>query len=77
MKFTLTASERVNVGNYEWVEYSGGVEFNDDEIPEGITPAKYARDQLDSLLLSHRRRAEALVPEDSSSFITDHPALEC
>ncbi|MFJ1700373.1 hypothetical protein ACIOHC_35880 [Streptomyces sp. NPDC088252] len=76
MKFTLSTTERVNVGNYEFVEISAGIEFSEDEVPEGIGPPKFARDKLDALLLSHRRRAEALVPEDSSSFITDHPALE-
>ncbi|MFD4858455.1 hypothetical protein [Streptomyces atratus] len=76
MKYTISTTERVNVGNYEFIELSAGIEFSEDEVPEGIGSAKFARDKIDALLLSHRRRALAMVPEDASSFITDHPALE-
>ncbi|MFH9606837.1 hypothetical protein [Streptomyces sp. NPDC017448] len=76
MKYRLATVERVNVGNYEYVEINGGVEFDTDDIPPGVTPAKFARDELDTLLNPHRRRALAFVPTDEASFITEHPALE-
>lgn len=76
MNYSLSTTERVNLGNFEFVQIAGGVEFSDDEVPDGISPAKHARNELDALLLPHRRRAEAMVPEDSNSFIPEHPALE-
>jgi hypothetical protein len=74
MKITLSVTERVNLGNFEFVEVSAGIEFKDDEATG--EPAQYAAQQLDVLLLSHRRRAQSLLAEDSESFMNYHPALE-
>lgn len=76
MKITLSVTERVNVGSYEFIEISGGVEFDEDEaFDNGVDAATYAKDQLDVLLRSHRRRALDVLPEESESFLTYHPAL--
>lgn len=74
MKYTLEVEELVNVGPYEHVKYRAVIEFDEEEA-EG-DPAKFGLAHLDVLLRSHRRRAATLIPEDSTSFILDHPALE-
>lgn len=74
MKFTLEIVERVNLSNFEYVEVHGSVEFDLDEAKGD--PADFAQKQLDVLLLSHRRRALRMLPEDSESFMNYHPALE-
>lgn len=77
MKYTVAVTERVNPGNYEFIEVSAGVEFTEADAQDaGLTPAEFGAEQLDALLLSHRRRAMELTPEDAPSFINDHPALE-
>ena len=75
MKYQLSVTERINAGNYEFIEVQGSVEFEEDET-EGQDPSRFAHERLDVLLLSHRRRALALVPEDADSLILHHPALE-
>lgn len=74
MLYTLHVTERVNLGNYEHVVISGSIQFDADEVEGEL--AAFAREQLDVLLLSHRRRAFSLLPENSESFMLDHPALE-
>lgn len=74
MKYTVSVTERVNLGNFEFVELSASVEFTDDDA-DG-KPAQFGARQLDNLLRSHRERALLLVPEDSASFMLDHPAME-
>lgn len=75
MKYALEIRERVNPGNYEYVEISGRVEFDDEDTAEQ-DPAEFGREQLDALLDSHRRRALQMLPDDSESFMIYHPALE-
>lgn len=74
MKIQISVTERVNLGNFEFTEISGSVEFDDSEA--GRDPAGFAQEQLDVLLLSHRRRAQELLSEDSDSFMNYHPALQ-
>jgi hypothetical protein len=74
VKFILSTTERINVGNYEFIELSATVEFTEAEA-DGH-PETFGRQQLDVLLRSHRRRAQGLVPENVESFILEHPALE-
>lgn len=73
-KFALSVTERVNVGNFEFIEVTGGVEFDDSDIDGD--PTEFAAEQIDVLLLSHRRRASSLLPDGSESFMNYHPALE-
>lgn len=74
MKYTLEVTERVNLGQYEYIEISGAVEFSTADVRSD--PAEHAEAELDALLRCHRRRALALLPEDSESFMIIHPALE-
>ncbi|MFE9834059.1 hypothetical protein ACFYP4_02750 [Streptomyces sp. NPDC005551] len=75
-KFSVSITERINLGRYEFMEVSGSVEFEDDDMGKGDTPETYGTRELDVLLRSHRRRAQGLVPEDIESFMLVHPALE-
>lgn len=78
MKYTLSTTERINLGNFEFIEVTAGVEFGDeDAVDADRTPAEFGLNHLDVLLRAHRRRARQLLPEDDDkSFILDHPALE-
>jgi hypothetical protein len=77
MKYTLEVTERVNLGNFEFVECKAGIEFTDeDAVDAGESPHDFGLRELDALLLSHRRRARSLVPEEADSFALVHPALE-
>lgn len=73
-KYTVSVTERVNLGSYEFMEVSASIEFTEDDADGD--PAKFGASQLDNLLRSHRQRALQLVPEDSASFMLDHPAME-
>lgn len=73
--FKVGVKERCNLGNFEFVEVTGEIEFTE-ENTDGFDPGAYGRDALDALLLPHRRRAEHLLPEESESFLAEHPALE-
>lgn len=74
MKYHVGITERYNLGNYEFTEVAGSVEFTDEEA--GGDPADFAMQALDDLLRTHRARVERLVPEGTTSYILDHPALE-
>lgn len=75
MKVTVSVTERVNLGNYEYVGVTAGVEFDDSET-DGVPAAEFAAEQLDVLMDSHRRRALDLLPQTGESFMLYHPALE-
>jgi hypothetical protein len=74
MKYRVGVTERYNLGNYEFAEITGEIEFTEEEADGD--PAEYGLQQLDALLRPHRRRVERLVPEDGTSYVLDHPALE-
>lgn len=74
VKYLLESTERVNLGNYEFIELKAAVEFSSEEAVGD--PTEFAQGELDAVLLPHRRRALSLLPEDSISFLLDHPALE-
>lgn len=74
MKCTVSVTERINLGNFEYVEITAGVDFDTEEVSEN--PEAFARQQIDVLLRCHRRRAYQMLPEDSESFLAFHPALD-
>lgn len=76
-QITRTITEHVNLGSYEWAEYSATVTV---DLPDGVsanpTDAFIAAIDaaLDHLVARERERYAVLTTEDSS-FLHDHPAL--
>ena len=76
-QITRTITERVNLGSYEWAEYSATItadipmNVSADPSPEFIAALDSA---LDRLVARERDRYASLTTEDNS-FIHDHPAL--
>lgn len=73
-QITRTVTEHVNLGSYEWAEYSASVTFDaergmSDEFIAAVDNA------LDRLVERDRARYAALTTEDNS-FIHEHPALK-
>ena len=73
VQITRTITEHVNLGSYEWAEYSATATF---DASAGVSDEFIAAldATLDRLVARERDRYAALTTEDHS-FIHDHPAL--
>jgi len=72
IQITRTVTEHVNLGSYEWAEYSATVtaDFEDGDVD----PVEYFRNAIDRLLRPERERYQGLTTEDNS-VLHAHPAL--
>jgi hypothetical protein len=68
VKLSRERTLRFNMGRYESIETSAGVEIDSSEIPEGIDSGDYMDDILDNLLTTDVEHASALTntPEDET-----------
>lgn len=77
VQITRTVAEHVNLGSYEWAEYSATVTVElDGDLNEqqGTVLIDALNASLDRLVARERARYQELTAEDNS-FIHDHPAL--
>lgn len=77
MQITRTVTEHVNLGSYEWAEYSATItlDVGDDVTPQRLDElADTYRTALDRLLQPERERYQQLTTEDNS-LLHAHPAL--
>lgn len=79
VQITRTVTEHVNLGSYEWAEYSATITLDADVSP-GASPdldvlTRQVHAALDRLLQPERERYQQLSTEDNS-LLHAHPALE-
>ena len=73
VQITRTVTEHVNLGSYEWAEYSATVTADFDSADSELV-AHFFRNAIDRLLTPERERYQRLTTEDNS-VLHAHPAL--
>lgn len=73
VQITRTVTEHVNLGSYEWAEYSATITAEFDDADNDLV-ATFFRTVFDRLLRLERERYRQLTTEDNS-VLHAHPAL--